>query len=87
MAYLERESKNDERHASIVIIDARQVSDRLFCNWWMGLAQRTEETASIFAPFLRNGMLRPEDMSADEILRLMMALSRLGFSRKLADAA
>ena len=57
----------DERHANVVVIDARWVDERLFEGWWMGLAVHTAQTAAAFAPYLKNGMLRPQHMTAEEV--------------------
>lgn len=81
-----RRIEDDERHANVVVIDARQVEARLFGNWWMGVATRTEQTAPIFAPYLRDGLLHPQDMTADAVLAMTTALCKLGLSRSLAAA-
>lgn len=78
---------DDERHANVVIAEAAEVEERLFGNWWMGLATRNAETAPLFAPYLRNGLLRPQDMSARAILDLVVRLANVGLSRKMAAAA
>lgn len=82
-----RRIEDDERHASVVVIDARQVESRAFASWWMGLATRTETTAPIFAPYSKNGSLQPQAMTADSVLEMMTALCRVGLTRSLAAAA
>ena len=82
-----RRIEDDERHAEVVVIDARQIEQRVFGNWWMGLATRTERTADAFAPYLRNGMLQPQEMTADGVLAMMTALCRPGLSQGVAAAA
>lgn len=72
----------DERHTDCVLVDMTEVDDRLFGNWWMGLATRDSVTAPAFAPFVRGGMLRADLMSAHDIIMLMIALARLGFRRE-----
>lgn len=62
----------------------REVEERRFGNWWMGLATHNEETEAAFAPYLRNGHLSPAKMSADMMLELMSALAKLGLSREMA---
>ena len=78
----------DERHADAMLVEMVDVEARLFGNWWMGLATRTAATASAFQPYLRNGLFSAENMSAQQILGLMIGLSKLGLRREvLADAA
>ena len=79
--------EEDERHTGLVVVDARQVEGRLFASWSMGLATRRGETAEVFAPYLNNGLLRPQDMTAAEVLGLMSALGGHGFARTRAAAA
>lgn len=76
--------EEDERHSNIVIVEAIEVSTRIFANWWMGVATRNDATADAFAPFLRHGLLQPQDMTAEAILTLLISLSKIGFSRQLA---
>lgn len=78
---------DDERHANVVIAEAVEITERLFGNWWMGLATRNASTAQFFAPYLRNGLLQPQDMTARAILDLAVKLAGVGLSRKMAVAA
>lgn len=82
-----RRIEEDERHSNIVVVEAREVPTRIFGSWWMGLATRNAATAKTFAPFLKRGALRPEEMSADAVLQLMIGLAQTGLTRKLAAAA
>lgn len=82
-----RHIEDDERHSNIVVVEAKEVPDRIFGSWWMGLATRSNLTADAFAPFLQGGVLRPNEMRADDILSLMISLAKTGLSRKLAVAA
>lgn len=78
---------DDERHSNVTIAEAIEIEERLFGNWWMGLATRNAATAPLFAPYLRNGLLQPQDMSARAILDLVVKLAGVGLSRKMAAAA
>ena len=62
----------------------RDVDERRFGNWWMGLATRDGQTEAAFAPYLRNGHLSPPTMSADMMLDLMVELAKVGLSRGVA---
>ena len=78
----------DDRHSDTLLIEMTDVEERVFGNWWMGLATRTAETASAFAPYTHNGFFVAEEMSGKQVLSLMTSLSRLGLRREmLADAA
>ena len=77
--------KEDERHANVRLKEMREDEDRIFGNWWMGLATRNEATKSAFLPFLVNGRLQPKAMSAQEILTLMVEVSKLGLKREIAS--
>lgn len=76
--------EDDERHANVIVVDARHVDKRLFPDWSMGLARRTPENAEAFAPFLRNGLLQPHMMKAEDVIELMCSLR---FKGKVALAA
>ena len=82
-----RRIEEDDRHSNVVIVEAIEVSARIFGNWWMGIATCNAATADTFAPFLKNGFLQPQDMTAKEMLTLLISLSKIGFSRQLATAA
>ncbi len=77
----------DERHGGCLLIEMADVEDRLFGNWWMGLAARNTTTEPVFAPYLVNGALQADAMSAYAILGLMTELSRVGLSREMHSAA
>ena len=79
--------EDDERHVNVTIIDARQTDDRLFANWWMGLARRDDQTEAVFAPHLKNGRWQPKDMTSTDVVEMMTALAKSGLSRRLAAAA
>ena len=74
---------DDERHAGCLLVEMVEVAERLFGNWWMGLATRNETTAAVFEPYLVNGSLQADMMSGADILRLARALARLGLKRDL----
>ena len=79
--------KDDDRHASVVLVEMLEVEERVFGNWWMGLAKRSGDTEPLFAPFVRNGRFRPDEMSAGQILALARDLAAFGLSRELAAKA
>ena len=77
----------DERHDGCLLVEMVDVHERLFGNWWMGLATRDAVTAPAFLPFLDKGVLRAENMGAPDILALMMSLTKLGLNRDMRTAA
>lgn len=77
----------DERHSNVVLAEMREVKERQFANWWMGLATRNDHTEAAFAPYLRNGHLSPPTMSIDMMLQLMVELAKLGLSRQVTPSA
>ncbi len=77
----------DERHAGCLLVEMTEIEARLFGNWWMGLATRKADTAAAFGPYLVNGALRADLMSARDILALMTALAKIGLGRDMRVAA
>ena len=77
----------DERHAGCLLVEMMEASDRLFGNWWMGLATRDAVTAPAFAPYLVGDVLRADAMSARDVLALMKGLAKLGLRREMRAAA
>lgn len=75
----------DERHGGTQLIEMVDVPERIFGNWWMGLATRTEATAWLFHP--RGGGFAPAGMSARQLVELMVAVSKLGLRREVASRA
>ena len=74
----------DERHSDVVVAEVIETDTRVFGNWWMGVASRNSDTEHAFAPFLREGRFEPAQMTAADMLGLLMSVSRLGLSRELA---
>ena len=79
--------REDERHANVMLVEMVEIQQRLFGNWWMGLAKRSGETEHLFARHVRHGRFRADTMSAKEIVALMEALSVFGLQRVIATAA
>ena len=81
--------KEDERHAQVTLVEMREIEDRMFGNWWMGLVTRNEVTEAAFKPYLASGRLQPETMPARKMLALIVEVSKLGLAREIkkVDAA
>ena len=78
--------RNDERHDNAVVAEVVDTDARIFGSWWMGLATRNAKTDHLFSPFSKEGRLDPMNMSAAQILTLIVGVSRLGLSRELAPS-
>jgi hypothetical protein len=68
----------DSRHADIKIILKKEVEERLFGEWAMGLAVRTPETEVFFGHHWLNTGMNPGVMEPDAVLGLMVELAKLG---------
>ena len=79
--------KGDPRHADVTLVDVRDTGERVFGNWWMGLAKRDAANEAIFRPYLKGNLLQPRTMSGASILSLMVELARVGLARELAPRA
>lgn len=77
----------DDRHTGCLLIEMADIEARLFGKWWMGLATRGIDTVATFLPYLVNGALRADTMSARDILTLMAALAKIGLNRDMRTAA
>jgi hypothetical protein len=62
------------------------IKERIFGNWWMGLATKSKSTEPAFAPFMMDGRVQPDKLSARQILALTIEVSRLGLTRELNAA-
>ena len=77
----------DERHGNCQLLQMSDVAERMFGNWWMGLATYDAVTAPAFRPYLKNGVLQADEMKASDVLDLMSALAKLGLHRAMRSAA
>jgi hypothetical protein len=68
----------DIRHANIKLIQKKEVKERLFADWAMGLAVRTPKTESLFGHHWLNKGMNPGVMEPDTVLKLMVELASLG---------
>jgi hypothetical protein len=75
--------KDDERHSNISLVELTDVDDRMFGNWWMGLATRNDATQQAFKPYLHNGRMQPHQMSGKQLLGLIVEVSKLGLAREV----
>jgi hypothetical protein len=83
MAHIER----DKRHRNIRTLAVTSITARAFDSWWMGCAERNQATEHLFAAKSADGRFDPGAMTADDILRLMTEIERVGFARERAAAA
>jgi Sensors of blue-light using FAD len=64
----------DRRHSRVTPVEITWDARRQFGDWWMGWSRRTTHDAAIFAPRLRNGRFRPDEMCPSELLALLIDL-------------
>ncbi|MEJ2118117.1 MAG: BLUF domain-containing protein [Alphaproteobacteria bacterium] len=77
----------DNRHTEVRLVQFVEVPERLFSNWWMALARRTPETASLFDRLTGvNGQLNMDELTSMEMMHLMIKLAETGFDRELMPA-
>lgn len=81
-----RRIMSDERHDAVTIMDARPASERLFGNWWMGLALLRDEHKTVLA---RHGLakLDPRKMPGEQAIALALDLAQSGLNRRLTPTA
>ena len=76
----------DHRHGGVTVVDARAVEQRLFGNWWMGLALRNKSTEDAYVRCGHGERLNPSTMSIDAVLKLMVNIAQIGLHREVLAA-
>lgn len=76
--------KKDQRHRSVLLLDARDVEKRDFADWSMSLVTRTDETSPIFARHGAPNLFNPPKMKGEPLLSLMRDLSASSFQAPFA---
>jgi hypothetical protein len=71
------EIAKDPRHRSIVIVEASAVENRLFENWSMGLAERTETAEKINLSFNLPYGFDPTQMNAETFFKYVFQMVNL----------
>ncbi len=82
---LYRKIESDPRHVNSRFVEMVTVPSRRFSDWSMGYAERSEQSAAVFAPYLYDGKFEPAFMSGDRIMSLMVDVSST-FARPSATA-
>lgn len=83
-----RRLMSDERHDAVTIMDCREVTERRFGNWWMGLAMLRGNAAETYARHGIGPRLDPRKLTGDQAVALALDLAQGGLNRRLAaDAA
>jgi hypothetical protein len=77
---------SDPRHGGAVIINTRDVKDRLFPNWTMAGALRTPEMQEVYLEHGIGGAIDPTKLSGDKVVRLAVDLHQFEESRRLQRA-
>lgn len=77
----------DERHDAVTVMDARTTEQRMFGNWWMGLAFLRGDNQALFARHGLGARLNPRIMSGEQAAALAAELAEHGLNRHLAMPA
>lgn len=75
----------DERHDNLTIMDARPIDDRLFGNWWMGVAAIRGASERLLTRHGLGPRFNPSKMTGEQALVLAVDLAQQGLQRKLAN--
>lgn len=67
--------QNDNRHAAIVVLEFKPVSERLFARWSMGFVGNDTATAAVFKAFQIDGDEMVQNSAAEAILETMRKLA------------
>ncbi|MBV9558338.1 MAG: BLUF domain-containing protein [Pseudolabrys sp.] len=74
----------DERHDAVTIMDAREVTERRFGNWWMGLAMLHGDSGELYARHGLGPRFDPRKLTGDQTVTLALDLAQSGLNRRLA---
>ena len=77
----------DERHDNVTIMDVRPIHERMFANWWMGIAAVQGASEKLLTRHGVGPRFNPSKMTGEQALLLTVDLAQQGLSRKLASAA
>ena len=66
----------DHRHGEITLVECASIETRLFGEWTMRLAQRSEASDRLMSQFTVDGVVRPHLMSGGDILNIISAMIR-----------
>jgi hypothetical protein len=74
----------DDRHDDLTVMDARPIPDRVFANWWMGIAAVPGGASALFDKHGLGSRFDPRKMSSGQAVAVAMDLAKLGLNRQLA---
>lgn len=78
----------DRRHSDVVIMEAEPVDDRMFRNWWMGLAALRTDESALYTRLGLPAQLAPDKMTASQVGLLALELGSHAISgNSRTDAA
>ena len=75
----------DERHGNLTIMDVRPIDERLFANWWMGVAAIQGASEKLLMSHGVGPGFDPRKMTGDQAVLLAVDLAQQGLHRKLAS--
>ena len=77
----------DNRHDAVTIVDCREITERRFGNWWMGLAMLRGNTDEIYARHGIGPRLDTRKLTGEQVVAVVLELAQGGLNRRLAEAA
>jgi len=75
----------DERHDKVTIIDVRPIDERMFGNWWMGIAAIQGAAEKLLTRHGVGPRFNPSKMTGEQALMLTVDLAQQGLQRKLTN--
>lgn len=83
-----RRIMSDQRHDMVTVMEARPVRERLFGNWWMGLAMLRGDNSVLFERHGIGPRLDPRQMTGEQAVGLARDLAGTRLNRRaIATAA
>lgn len=78
-----RRISHDKRHDNVTVMDAREIDQRQFGNWWMGLGFLRGDNSALYARHGLPNRLDPRHMSGDQAMALALDLAKGGLQRRV----
>jgi len=77
----------DERHDNVTLMEVKAIPERMFGNWWMGLANIQGVSASLFEKFGLGSRFNPPKLTGDQAMILALDLAQHGLDRQIVAPA
>jgi hypothetical protein len=77
----------DDRHDNVTVMEVRPIRERLFANWWMGLAILRGDNSALFDRHGIGQRLDPRLMTGEQTVALARDLAHTGLNRRITATA